>query len=87
MDNWLQSFSPGMAKYVIDKLRVLLMEGCNSGQTARQIIHLSKEIRLENSEQWLNHTGFLMPFTTRAKVLIQQLWDQLGEWDDPPAAW
>lgn len=27
--------------------------------------------------------GFLTPFTTRAKVLVQQLWDEKREWDDP----
>lgn len=27
--------------------------------------------------------GFLVPFTTRAKVLVQQLWDKKREWDDP----
>ncbi|KAJ8378756.1 hypothetical protein AAFF_G00236760 [Aldrovandia affinis] len=27
--------------------------------------------------------GFLTPFTTRAKVLVQQLWDKKREWDDP----
>lgn len=27
--------------------------------------------------------GFLMPYTTRAKVLVQQLWDKKREWDDP----
>lgn len=27
--------------------------------------------------------GFLIPFTTRAKVLVQQLWDKKREWDDP----
>lgn len=28
-------------------------------------------------------TGFLTPYTTRAKVLVQQLWDKKREWDDP----
>lgn len=27
--------------------------------------------------------GFLLPFTTRAKVLVQRLWDKPREWDDP----
>lgn len=27
--------------------------------------------------------GFLIPFTTRAKVLVQQLWNNKREWDDP----
>ncbi|KAL7866046.1 hypothetical protein SRHO_G00112930 [Serrasalmus rhombeus] len=27
--------------------------------------------------------GFIVPFTTRAKVLVQRLWDQKREWDDP----
>ncbi|KAL7880314.1 hypothetical protein SRHO_G00025680 [Serrasalmus rhombeus] len=27
--------------------------------------------------------GFIVPFTTRAKVLIQQLWSKQKEWDDP----
>lgn len=27
--------------------------------------------------------GFIVPFTTRAKVLIQQLWSKKREWDDP----
>lgn len=27
--------------------------------------------------------GFLTPYTTRAKVLVQQLWDKKREWDDP----
>ncbi|XP_023811839.1 uncharacterized protein LOC110015208 [Oryzias latipes] len=27
--------------------------------------------------------GFLIPFTTRAKVLVQQLWGKNREWDDP----
>lgn len=27
--------------------------------------------------------GFLTPFTTRAKVLVQQLWEKKREWDDP----
>ncbi|KAK7880057.1 hypothetical protein WMY93_033275 [Mugilogobius chulae] len=27
--------------------------------------------------------GFLIPFTTRAKVLVQQLWNKKREWDDP----
>ncbi len=27
--------------------------------------------------------GFILPFTTRAKVLVQRLWDKQREWDDP----
>ena len=27
--------------------------------------------------------GYLIPYTTRAKVLIQRLWDKRREWDDP----
>ncbi|XP_035990493.1 uncharacterized protein LOC118562319 [Fundulus heteroclitus] len=27
--------------------------------------------------------GFLTPYTTRAKVLVQQLWEKKREWDDP----
>ncbi|KAK7915538.1 hypothetical protein WMY93_011299 [Mugilogobius chulae] len=27
--------------------------------------------------------GFIVPFTTRAKVLVQRLWDKQREWDDP----
>lgn len=27
--------------------------------------------------------GFLIPFTTRAKIIIQRLWDKKREWDDP----
>lgn len=27
--------------------------------------------------------GYIIPFTTRAKVLIQRLWDKKREWDDP----
>ncbi|KAF7648847.1 hypothetical protein LDENG_00150750 [Lucifuga dentata] len=27
--------------------------------------------------------GFIIPFTTRAKVLVQQLWSKKREWDDP----
>lgn len=27
--------------------------------------------------------GFLIPFTTRAKVLVQRLWEKKREWDDP----
>ncbi|KAF1394225.1 hypothetical protein PFLUV_G00024320 [Perca fluviatilis] len=26
--------------------------------------------------------GFIVPFTTRAKILVQRLWDQKHEWDD-----
>lgn len=27
--------------------------------------------------------GFILPFSTRAKVIIQQLWAKKREWDDP----
>ncbi|KAF7658051.1 hypothetical protein LDENG_00018280 [Lucifuga dentata] len=27
--------------------------------------------------------GFTFPFTTRAKIIIQQLWDKHRDWDDP----
>ncbi|XP_072569309.1 uncharacterized protein [Paramormyrops kingsleyae] len=27
--------------------------------------------------------GFLLPYTTRAKVLVQQLWNKQRDWDDP----
>ncbi len=27
--------------------------------------------------------GFILPFTTRAKILIQQLWNKQRDWDDP----
>lgn len=27
--------------------------------------------------------GFIIPFTTRAKILIQGLWSKPREWDDP----
>lgn len=32
--------------------------------------------------------GFLLPFTTRAKLIVRQLWDKQRSWDDPnlPAA-
>ncbi|KAJ8415881.1 hypothetical protein AAFF_G00404380 [Aldrovandia affinis] len=74
------------AKEVIDKLRGLLMEG---GFELRQwasnipdvISHLPKEIRVLASQY--DPIGFLTPFTTRAKVLVQQLWDKKREWDDP----
>ncbi|XP_027861387.1 uncharacterized protein LOC114137071 [Xiphophorus couchianus] len=137
VDNWLQSFSsPDVAKEVVEKLRSVLSEaGFELRQWASNtpdlIAHLPKELRSENSEQWLNQTdvdpqepalglrwmcysdtlqykcrplnsnpptmrniyrvlasqydplGFLVPFTTRAKVLVQRLWDRKREWDDP----
>ncbi|XP_067274307.1 uncharacterized protein [Pseudorasbora parva] len=27
--------------------------------------------------------GYIVPFTTRAKVIVQRLWDKKREWDDP----
>ncbi|XP_063062170.1 uncharacterized protein LOC134455033 [Engraulis encrasicolus] len=27
--------------------------------------------------------GYILPFTTRAKVLVQRLWDKKRQWDDP----
>ncbi len=27
--------------------------------------------------------GYIVPYTTRAKVLVQRLWDKKREWDDP----
>nr|XP_055052534.1 uncharacterized protein LOC129438043 [Misgurnus anguillicaudatus] len=27
--------------------------------------------------------GFILPFTTRAKIIVQRLWDKRREWDDP----
>lgn len=27
--------------------------------------------------------GFIIPFTTRAKIIVQQLWDKHRDWDDP----
>lgn len=27
--------------------------------------------------------GFITPYTTRAKILIQQLWSKKRDWDDP----
>lgn len=27
--------------------------------------------------------GYLLPFSTRAKILLQQLWKKEREWDDP----
>lgn len=27
--------------------------------------------------------GYLIPYTTRAKILVQQLWDKKRDWDDP----
>ncbi len=27
--------------------------------------------------------SYIIPYTTRAKVLIQRLWDKKREWDDP----
>ncbi|XP_026105544.1 uncharacterized protein LOC113077350 [Carassius auratus] len=27
--------------------------------------------------------GYIVPFTTRAKVIVQRLWDKQREWDDP----
>ncbi len=27
--------------------------------------------------------GFITPFTTRAKIIVQRLWDKKREWDDP----
>lgn len=27
--------------------------------------------------------GYIVPFTTRAKVIVQKLWDKKREWDDP----
>lgn len=27
--------------------------------------------------------GYIVPFTTRAKVIVQKLWDKRREWDDP----
>ncbi|KAJ7992610.1 hypothetical protein DPEC_G00280470 [Dallia pectoralis] len=27
--------------------------------------------------------GFILPYTTRAKVLVQRLWDKRRDWDDP----
>lgn len=27
--------------------------------------------------------GYILPYTTRAKVLVQRLWDKNREWDDP----
>lgn len=37
--------------------------------------------------------GYIVPYTTRAKILVQRLWDKKREWDDPqlpselPHAW
>ncbi|XP_024116604.1 uncharacterized protein LOC112138277, partial [Oryzias melastigma] len=27
--------------------------------------------------------GYILPYTTRAKILVQQLWDKHRDWDDP----
>ncbi len=27
--------------------------------------------------------GYIIPYTTRAKILVQRLWDKRGDWDDP----
>ena len=27
--------------------------------------------------------GFILPYTTRAEVLVQHLWDKKRDWDDP----
>lgn len=27
--------------------------------------------------------GFIIPYTTRAKILVQRLWDKARQWDDP----
>ena len=27
--------------------------------------------------------GFILPYTTRAKVLVQRLWEKQRDWDDP----
>lgn len=33
-----------------------------------------------------NPLGFIVPFTTWAKTLLQQLWDRQRDWDDPSLA-
>lgn len=38
---------------------------------------------MRNMASQYNPIGFLTPLTTRAKVLVQQLWDKKQEWDDP----
>lgn len=27
--------------------------------------------------------GYIIPFTTRAKILVQTLWKRVGSWDEP----
>ena len=27
--------------------------------------------------------GYILPYTTRAKILVQRLWDKHHSWDDP----
>ncbi|KAK7918811.1 hypothetical protein WMY93_010095 [Mugilogobius chulae] len=89
VDNCLHSVSKVEdAKALIDDLRALLSKG---GFEIRQwasnvpavVAHLPSEAQSTSSELWLyDPLGYIVPFTTRCKVLIQDMWKANVGWDD-----
>ncbi|XP_042610577.1 uncharacterized protein LOC109111550 [Cyprinus carpio] len=58
-----------------DTLRYKHRSRCSSSVTMRQIYRVL-------ASQY-DPLGYLIPYTTRAKILVQRLWDKKRDWDDP----
>lgn len=84
-EKWIAQGHPGQEESALglqwDCREDTLSFKCRESVATEEVVTMRSIYKVVASQY--DPLGFLVPYTTRAKVVIQHLWDKKRDWDDP----
>ncbi|CAM4529069.1 unnamed protein product [Leuciscus chuanchicus] len=84
-EKWIAQGHPGQGESALglqwDCREDTLSFKCREAVATEEVVTMRSIYKVVASQY--DPLGFLVPYTTRAKVVIQHLWDKKRDWDDP----